>query len=797
MHSFFPRYLGVLIGIMGVLTLVVALGGDARGAVVDEDWVVSTDEGAVSDQVFEMRANLTITSTGQVSLRRVTFTFMSETPGQYGIVVQPGGYLLADNSTFKAGDLSPGLMAEPWTFYALDASRLALTRCTIKHIGMPGGNNNQKGLALTTDNAWIYKCTFDDNFIGITVNGGAHPGIDDNLFEENLYAGIEVLGPSFRLVTPNRFISNTIGIFLVDCADAYIYGNTFSTNNDAIRAVRSIVVAENCTIDGIGKAVKSEVSSRVEVVNSTVWVIGDMATASYSSTVLFLDCESPLIIGSTVVDSTSTIKVKYTLGFKVVYKGADSPVDGAQVELHDSAGGTKVYQQVTVNGGFTPPEPVIIFTHQQSHRAIKHIPFKIVASEGYNYKEIEGFEPGPHEMTIIYFEDELLPELTITSPPNGGTYNTRDVSMNGRSTDKHSGLKAVYFTVDGGDPHNLPLDPMWQVTVTLPEGRLILVFTAEDLVGNKAILERNIIVDVTAPTVWDVDPPNANVTRSYQLLVTGRTEPGTTVTVGSETLELDEGGNFSDYVTLGDEEGEQTITFDLEDAVGNVGQYDYVVVVDRSPPDLTVETKPDYRDFPILNVDHIQFFGTSEPGARVIIDLSTGYSNETLVDGDGNWQMDVELALGENIVTVDAYDGAGNRRTNEIIDFLLDQTMPEITILRPANGTVTKGDMIIVEMRTDPDSTVWVNDGPERIMPLHGELEFEVAIAFKGENNITVYSRDPAGNLATKVVTVVREEKANGDNNGSPGPGPWFVVAALVIAAALAAVARTALVRRG
>jgi hypothetical protein len=335
------------------------------------------------------------------------------------------------------------------------------------------------------------------------------------------------------------------------------------------------------------------------------------------------------------------------------------------------------------------------------------------------------------------------------------------------------------------------------VTMTLPEGWLTLVFTAEDLVGNKAVLERHVIVDVTPPTVTAVDPPNRNVTRVFQLLVTGRTEPGTTVKVGPEAIEVDEGGNFTDYVTLGDEEGEQTIRFDLEDAVGNIGHYDYVVVVDRTPPDLTVETVPDYRDFPILNVGQILFFGTSEPGARVVIQLSSGYSNETVVDGDGKWQMDMVLVLGENVVTVDAFDSAGNRRTNEIIDFLLDQTVPEITILKPINGTVIKGDMIVLEMRTDPESTVWVNDGPELIMPTHGELEFEVAIPFKGENNITVYARDQAGNLATKVVTVLREEKANGDDNGSPGPGSWLVVAALATAAVLAVMARTVLVRRG
>ena len=381
--------------------------------------------------------------------------------------------------------------------------------------------------------------------------------------------------------------------------------------------------------------------------------------------------------------------------------------------------------------------------------------------------------------------------LAVNQPPEGGTYNTTQIEMRGRAKDLHSGLSRLYYVVNGELTHDLPVEDPWSATVILPEGDLVIEFVAVDLVGNEARETRNIVVDTVAPTLLSIDPPDGNVTRSFSLLLSGRTEPGVTLEVEGEELEVGEDGSFSGFVTLGNEEGEQVLELVLTDLAGNTARIDHTVVVDRTPPDLLVNTNPDFRDFPFINTSRITVFGTTEPGARVVVFLDTGPTNETIADDEGKWLLDIELELGENYFTIDAWDAAGNRQSNDIVDFLYDVTPPIITLLQPQNGTVTKLEAIIVEMRTEPEATVWVNNEQALVMPLHGELEFDVPLIEVGGNEITVYARDQAGNLATMKVTVIREKKGGDDGDDGTGAGPWVAIAVVVVIAVVAAAAYT------
>ncbi|MCK5253215.1 MAG: hypothetical protein KAQ96_09700 [Thermoplasmata archaeon] len=153
--------------------------------------------------------------------------------------------------------------------------------------------------------------------------------------------------------------------------------------------------------------------------------------------------------------------------------------------------------------------------------------------------------------------------------------------------------------------------------------------------------------------------------------------------------------------------------------------------------------------------------------------------------------MGIQLMLGENDLLVDAWDPAGNRASVEIIDFLYDVTPPEITLLEPMDGAEYKNAVktIYVKVRTEPEAVVWVNDETEQVQPVHGEVEFpEVDILFEGNNTITVYARDQAGNLATVSIMVVRNEKK--DNNGGPTEviPVWLIILVLAIVVVVALV---------
>jgi hypothetical protein len=417
------------------------------------------------------------------------------------------------------------------------------------------------------------------------------------------------------------------------------------------------------------------------------------------------------------------------------------------------------------------------------------VPFSIEATHGiYERKTVDGFDPGPNTLYTITFVDDLPPGLTVTSPLERAKYNTTGVLLKGSASDTGSGLGKLFYTVNGGPEEPLPAAANWEARVVLPEGQLLLKFTAQDRLGNQANVTRSITVDITPPTIFNITPQNGSRTRAFQLLVTGYTEPNAKVSAQDTDFTVEANGSFAGNVNLGDEEGQQVVSLRLVDSVGNAGTFDLVLIVDRTPPVLTVETNPDYRDFPILNRSDIVFFGTSEPGARIEIRRDGTLVGSGTVNSSGNWRMTVRLVIGENPLVVDAFDAAGNREDFEIISFLYDVTAPEITVVSPQSGFTTRSEETTLKLRTEPDALIWVRVNGRNMtgitMPAHGEYEPKVALSI-GNNTVVVLSRDPAGNENSTTLLIVRE--AEPKDHVGPG-GLDMGVVAIVVAVLLVVV---------
>lgn len=780
-----PYHAMALLTLLVVLTVGYALSTDSQAATIDigDDWVVDSNEGIKSDNTYVMRANLTVTGSGQISFRRCTFTFMSEEPGAYGITVQPGGYLTLHTSVLKSGLLTPSVLADPWTFYVQDSGRLSLQSSTVLDLGVVDGPERKRGLAIESSNVLVSGSNFEECARGLVILGGSAPQVVDNVFEDN-YAGVEVKGSSFSLSQENTFRENQVGLLLNEVQSASLTSGTFVDNNLGIQAVMSNVVVENVSVSGMGDAFSSMVTSHVLVRNSTVMVLGDRGHALYDSELAFVDCTATEWSGWTSTDSNSHLTVKMSVHFRVSYAGADYPVEGADVELTTKSG-SKVYQQVTDSDGLSPVRLILVYEHHRGNQPVIHGPFTATASAGFDHEEVRDMALTPDHLISISFVDDEAPDLTVQLPVDGSFHNTRDVEFKGRVNDMSSGIATFHYSVNGGENVTLPIKDPWQVMVSLPEGDLLIEFVAIDLLGNQVTEIRSISIDITPPTVHWIDPSPGNVTRAYQQLVVGRTEPGATLEVQGTEWEVAANGTFTGYLTLGDAEGEETVDLLLTDPAGNEGTYEYTLVIDRTPPALTVETDPDHRDYPFINRSDIMVFGTAEPGATVKVHINSLEVGSAEADELGQWSIAVELVLGENDLLVDAWDEAGNRETVEIIDFLYDVTPPEITLLQPLDGTVVKNKVrtILVEVRTEPEAVVWVNDETEQVQPSHGEVEFpEVDLPFEGNNTVTIYVRDQAGNLATMSIVVVREEKKDNNTGETDGFPVWLVVLAISIA---------------
>jgi parallel beta-helix repeat protein len=781
-----------------VLTVGIAISqeSDAETIVVDEDWVVDTNEGAATDNTYVMKANLTVTSSGQISFRRCKFEFRSPTPGFYGVTVHPGGYLSIHTCSLKAGLIGPSQLAEAWTFFVQDSGRLQLQSSTILDLGVIGGADNQRGLAIQSDSVMISNNTFEECHTGIVVLASAAPNIQHNTFKDS-NVGMEVKGSTFHQDHYNTFQENAIGILFVECGNGYLGAGQFSSNGFAVRTVRSTVRLEAVTVDGMGNGFSAEADSFMVVDNSTIWVLFERARALMDSTIHMINCNASGWAGFTATEGNSHVIVYDSVRFKVAYAGAEYPVKDADVELLDNLG-NKAYQQVTNDVGYSPWRNIVVFEHHQNKPAASHQPFKAVASAGFNYEEKKDILLEPNHLIEIHFVDDEAPDLTVQLPVDDAFFNTTEVEMKGRLKDLNSGISSFFYMVNGGSDISLPIQDPWQVVEDLPEGVLTITFVAIDFLGNERVEERTITVDTTPPVILSIDPPAGSTIRKFQLWVNGTTEAGSVLSVQGNDWEVASNGTFKGLVTMGDAEGQEIISFTLTDPAGNVGVYQYALMIDRTPPVLDVETDPDHRDFPFINQSDVLVFGNTEPGATVRIQINGLPVNETLANELGKWNIIVQLVLGENDLLVDAYDPAGNRASVEIIDFLYDTTAPEITLLIPDDGDVfrNKEDTILVKVRSEPGATVWVNDEMEQMQPDHGEIEFkEVDLKFEGNNTITIYARDKAGNLMTMSIVVYRDPKKEPNGGESDDFPIWLIVMALAIVGVVAFLARSFLPR--
>ena len=143
----------------------------------------------------------------------------------------------------------------------------------------------------------------------------------------------------------------------------------------------------------------------------------------------------------------------------------------------------------------------------------------------------------------------------------------------------------------------------------------------------------------------------------------------------------------------------------------------------------------------------------------------TGTVNETVtsvtvngfaavVNQDNTWSLaDLSLVEGENIVTVNALDRAGNTGT-ATITLVLDTVLPVITVTTPVHNSYVNTQKITVSgsvTEANPDG-FWVNDQEQQLTD--GGFSIPDFSLTQGINVIRFKAKDKAGNESTASVFV-------------------------------------------
>ncbi|EAG6409550.1 YSIRK signal domain/LPXTG anchor domain surface protein, partial [Listeria monocytogenes] len=302
---------------------------------------------------------------------------------------------------------------------------------------------------------------------------------------------------------------------------------------------------------------------------------------------------------------------------------------------------------------------------------------------------------------------------------------------------------------DGNYVINIPSSEDLKGGETLP-------VTATDKAGNTSEQASTVVTDTTAPTV-----PSVNPVTSDDKTITGKAEPGSTVTVTfpdgtTATGTTDADGNYTiDIPANEDLKGGETLPVTATDKDGNKSEPATTVVTDTTAP-----TVPSVN--PVTS-DDTQITGKAEPGSTVTVTFPDGNTATGTTDADGNYVINIpsgEDLKGGETLPVTATDKDGNK-SEPATTVVTDTTAPTVPTVNP----VTSDDKTITG-KAEPGSTVTVTfpDGNTASGTTDEDGNYTITIPtnedLKGGETLPVTSTDKAGNTSAPATTTVTDTTA-------------------------------------
>jgi len=259
------------------------------------------------------------------------------------------------------------------------------------------------------------------------------------------------------------------------------------------------------------------------------------------------------------------------------------------------------------------------------------------------------------------------------------------------------------------------------------ENGALLPFAATYIVGNGL------------PNLLLTSPANGTFTNNPSVVVSGTTDPGTTLTIDGSPVAVAVNGSFSHTYAMAD--GSHTFLVVAKNAAGLSTQQTASVTVDTTAPSVTISTPltGSLTKNPVAVVT-----GTTESGSSVVVD-----GVQASVSSGGAFSVAVSLQEGSNTITAVATDPAGNMASSSVT-VTLDTIAPPLNLTSPSAFVNTTA--VIVSGTSEPGANVTV-DGAAVTVSGSGAFTTTLTLA-EGQHTIVVVATDGAGNQATLSAQV-------------------------------------------
>ncbi len=227
-----------------------------------------------------------------------------------------------------------------------------------------------------------------------------------------------------------------------------------------------------------------------------------------------------------------------------------------------------------------------------------------------------------------------------------------------------------------GDPSFIPVsgDGRFNLKRQLVEGSNIIQLIATDPAGNTTTVSREAILVTRPPEVVITNPLNDQWTNQNIITVAGAIPAGTRLKVNGQEAAVNEASQFEREIIL--QEGDNIIRLEAIDDVGNVASQEIIVHRKTTPPTLELNV----ADNQIFQQSDVQIVGKTNSGATVLVG-----GQAVAVSPLGEFQTNVKLLTGENLLEVAAQDQAGNV-TQRQYRLNYEITAPESELARVARN---------------------------------------------------------------------------------------------------------------
>ncbi|MEO1086221.1 MAG: hypothetical protein AAFY88_18435, partial [Acidobacteriota bacterium] len=296
----------------------------------------------------------------------------------------------------------------------------------------------------------------------------------------------------------------------------------------------------------------------------------------------------------------------------------------------------------------------------------------------------------------VFTVDRGSPIFGVITPVDGHVQSEASVTLTGGLTG------AVQLTV-GGQAANLFGDDFSAGPFTLAAGERTFTLVATGANGLQTTATHRVVRDVTPPVITVSTPADGALVSEASVDVSGTLEEAHPhrVTVSGVEATISGSTFYARGVVLA--EGVNTLTLVAEDLGGHTAEVNRTVTYDATEPELAVTdptpgtTTPDatYTVRGTVDDPHLD---------RVVV-----AGRRATLDGD-SWSVDVPLADGENLLTAQAFDRAG-QSTEVSFSIFRDSDAPSVQITVPADGASLRNEEIEVRGAVEnvDGTTVTVN----------------------------------------------------------------------------------------